>query len=153
MLIEERSRSDSKLGNHAHAIAEDFRRARLGAEVLGTYLRVRWLVLRRGEVSAVSILRRELSQHATAEPRDTRVLRGLRLARAVVRVLRLVPTDSRCLMRSLVLARMLARRGVYAKVVIGVRPEPSFAAHAWVEVDGEPVLATDESTYRRLVEL
>jgi hypothetical protein len=52
-----------------------------------------------------------------------------------------------------VLTEMLARRGVYAKVVIGVRPEPSFGAHAWVEVDGHPLLATDESEYHRLVEL
>ena len=56
-------------------------------------------------------------------------------------------------MRSLVLTGMLARRGVYATVVIGVRPEPTFAAHAWVEVDGRPLLPDDESIYRRLVEI
>ena len=56
-------------------------------------------------------------------------------------------------MRSLVLTEMLARRGIYAKVVIGVRPDPSFGAHAWVEVDGQPLLPTEEATYHRLVEI
>ena len=90
---------------------------------------------------------------SAAEPDGLRVLRSLLLGRAVMRVLGLLPTDSRCLMRSLVLTGMLARRGVYAKVVIGVRADPSFAAHAWVEVDGRPVLPTDESTFQRLVEI
>ncbi len=127
-------------------------RVRLAVEVVGTYVWVRWLVLRRGPVSAVSVLRRGLTEDAH-EPDNGRVLRGLRFGRAVVKVLRLLPTDSRCLMRSLVLTKMLARRGVYGKVVIGVSPEPSFAAHAWVEVDGQPLLSTDESTYHRLVEI
>jgi hypothetical protein len=39
-----------------------------------------------------------------------------------------------------------------SRLIIGVRSEPSFAAHAWVEQSGRPVLPTDE-TYRRLVEL
>ena len=125
----------------------------LALEVLGTYARVRWLLVRRGTAPAVPILRRGLYAHTKPGPEELRVRRGLRLGRAVVRVLRLLPTDGRCLMRSLVLTGLLARRGVYATVVIGVRPDPSFGAHAWVEVDGHPVLATDESTYYRLVEI
>jgi Transglutaminase-like superfamily len=129
------------------------RRTALALEVLGVYARVRWLLVRRGTAPAVEILRRGLRNQDAYDADSTRVSSGIRFGRAVVRVLRLLPTDSRCLMRSLVLTRMLARRGVYAKVVIGVRPGPSFAAHAWVEVDGQPVLATDESEYHRLVEL
>ena len=128
-------------------------RVAFALEVLGVYVRVRWLLLRRGTAPAVGILRRGLLNPDTSGSVSTRVSLGIRAGRAVVRVLRLLPTDSRCLMRSLVLTRMLARRGVYAKVVIGVRPGPTFAAHAWVEVDGQPVLATDESEYHRLVEL
>jgi hypothetical protein len=133
-----------------NATAASLERVRLAIEVLGVYARVRWLVLRRGAVPTVSVLRRGL---VDAGPDSGQVERGLRFGRAVVKVLRLLPTDSRCLMRSLVVTRMLARRGVYAKVIIGVRPKPSFAAHAWVEVDGQPVLPTDESTYQRLTEI
>jgi Transglutaminase-like superfamily len=125
----------------------------LALEVLGVYLRVRWMLVRLRPVPAVSVLRHGLDGHVMPEPVRARVRLGLSLGRAVARVLRLLPTDSRCLVQSLVLTRMLARRGVYAKLVIGVRPAPSFGAHAWVEVNGEPVLPTGESTYRRLVEL
>jgi hypothetical protein len=153
MAIEQRSEPNFKLGHRSLRTAGGVRRVRLATEVLAVYVRVRWLVLRRGEVPAVPALRRGLREHVAAEPVGVRVRSGLRLGRAVMRVLRLLPADSRCLMRSLVLTGMLARRGVYAKVVIGVRAEPSFEAHAWVEVDGQPVLPTDESIYRRLVEI
>ncbi len=52
--------------------------------------------------------------------------------------LRRAPND--CLPRSLALFLYLCWRGIPAKHVIGVRRVP-FAAHAWVEVSGEPVLA------------
>lgn len=68
---------------------------------------------------------------------------GDELARAVVRVLGLVPGGERCLTRSLVLLRLLARRGIHGDLIIAVRPDErmSLAAHAWVEVDGRPLLA------------
>jgi hypothetical protein len=77
------------------------------------------------------------------------------LARAVVRTLEAHPVDSRCLMRSLVLLRVLARRGVSGELVIAVRPEVSdtLGAHAWVEVRGEPLLAPAGSEHGRLVTL
>ena len=86
---------------------------------------------------------------------DTR-LAGVRLGRAVTRTLRLVPADSRCLMRSLVLTGLLARRGIDSSLVIGVRPEGEFGAHAWVEHDGRPLLPSGatpdgEATFERLV--
>ena len=68
-------------------------------------------------------------------------------------MLRLLPTDARCLMRSLVLASLLARHGIYGRLVIGVRPDATFAAHAWIEVDGQPVLPTAQEEFRRLIEL
>ena len=57
------------------------------------------------------------------------------------RTLKLIPGDTRCLARSLVLTRLLARRGIPAKLVIGAQPAPDFRAHAWVECEGEPVLS------------
>src|SRR5580693_988416 len=43
-----------------------------------------------------------------------------------------------CLQRSVAEARMLRRRGISARLVIGYRPSPFFS-HAWVEVDGRVV--------------
>ena len=58
-------------------------------------------------------------------------------------VLEWLPFDSRCLIRSLVLVRILSRRSIDdATLVIGASVEGGFAAHAWVEHDGEPVLPT-----------
>lgn len=125
----------------------------LSLEVLRAYLRVRWLLARRGLPEAVRILRGGLAAHRAAGADEHRRVAGARYGWAVMRVLRLLPTDARCLMRSLVLAALLARRGIYGSLVIGVRADPSFAAHAWVEVDGTPVLPTDQEEYRRLLEL
>ena len=76
-----------------------------------------------------------------------------RLAGAAVRVLRALPSDARCLTRSLVVLAMLARRGSAATLVIATRPTPSFAAHAWVEHGGRPLLPTEGFGDVRLVEL
>ncbi len=65
---------------------------------------------------------------------------------------RLLPTDSRCLVRSLVLTRLLGRRGVPSSLVIGVMSEPQFAAHAWVEHGGAPLLSPGTG-FQRLVEV
>jgi hypothetical protein len=64
-----------------------------------------------------------------------------------------MPGDTRCLMQALVLTRMLARRGIPARLVIGARTVPGFFAHAWVEHDGQPVLAIGDGLFDRLVEL
>lgn len=74
-----------------------------------------------------------------------------RLGRVVGRVLGVLPTDSRCLIRSLVVTRVLARRGIPSRLVIGVRSKDNFEAHAWVEHEGLPILPPGEFT--RLGEL
>ncbi len=76
-----------------------------------------------------------------------------RLSHAVARLLRYVPGDTRCLARSLVLTRLLASRGIEAKLVIGARTTPEFLAHAWVEHAGDPVLDPGDGSFGRLVEL
>lgn len=55
----------------------------------------------------------------------------------------LYPT--RCLTRSLVLWRLLARRGIPSELQIGVRKEErELLAHAWVECAGRPVAETGD---------
>ncbi len=113
-------------------------RVRLIGEVIVTYVNVRRLVKGRELRDVMAVLRRE----APADRADSVAVRraAYRLASAVQRTLRPLPIDSRCLMRSLVLARMLSRRGVGATLVVGVRVAPDFGAHAWVEYRGRALL-------------
>jgi hypothetical protein len=78
---------------------------------------------------------------------------ALRLACSVRRTLDLIPADSRCLMRSLVVTRLLARRGIEGTLVLAVRADDGFGAHAWVEVEGQPVLEPASAPFERLAEL
>ncbi len=129
-------------------------KARLAAEIVVAYA-----------VAKRELGRQDLQQAVTAirSPRRTRrasvlpdaAQQGRRLGEAVVRTLEAMPVDSRCLMRSLVLLRVLARRGVNGSLVIAVRPDEllKLAAHAWVEVDGRPLLAPAGPDHGRLVTL
>jgi hypothetical protein len=128
------------------------RKVALAFEILGTYVRVRWLFWRKEQlptvVAALRGTRLRMSRQGV-EPH----LAAVRLGRAVTRTLPLLPTESRCLMRSLVLTSLLARRGVPSRLVIGVKASGEFAAHAWVEYDGHPVLPTDRAEYGRLLDV
>jgi Transglutaminase-like superfamily len=117
---------------------------RLVAEIAGAWWRARRLLRRRTLPETVALLRAR--GHAGRAPDDP-----LRLASAVCRAMPLLPADSRCLMRSLVLVSLLARRSLPATLVIGVLPGERFAAHAWVELSGRPLLPAGD--YERLVEL
>ena len=48
---------------------------------------------------------------------------------------------------------LLERRSLQSVVVVAVRSEPDFAAHAWVEHDGLAVLPPGSSSFQRLIEL
>jgi len=114
-----------------------------------TYVVVRWQVRKRELPAAVAALRagrrfRRLPVVAR-EPRA--------LAASAERVVARIPGDSRCLMRSLVVLAMLARRGVDARLILAARPAPEFAAHAWVERNGDPLLPTRGFGDARLAEL
>lgn len=127
---------------------------RLAAEVLAAYARLRPSLAREGLPAALSAARTasvSASEGYVDEMAERRYV-GYRLGNVVQRVLKFVP-DARCLMRSLVLVRILARRGIPSTLVIGVAPAPHFRAHAWVEVDGLAVLPAYESDYSRLSEL
>jgi hypothetical protein len=128
-------------------------RLRLGAEVLLAYVRVRLLLARRSLPRAVERLRRAPSRPAASAAAEPAPAEAWRCARAVVRVLRPLPADSRCLVRSLVLLSLLARRRIEATLVVGAAVEPRFAAHAWVELEGVPLLEPGTAGEGRLVEL
>ena len=90
-------------------------------------------------------LRWARSPAAVADPTDrimqgpsVDIAAGFRLASITARALQRVPTDTRCLIQSLVLVRLLANRGVHGHLVLAVRRHEA-AAHAWVEVAGEAV--------------
>jgi hypothetical protein len=120
-------------------------RVALVLEILATYCVVRWQ-LRSNDV-------RNVIRAAKTPVRPDDELVGRRLGYAVSQVLRLLPTESVCLMRSLVLMRLLARRGLACSVVLGVSAGSEFAAHAWVEHGGRALLPTYDPVFTRLTEL
>lgn len=80
---------------------------------------------------------------------------GLRLGRAVGRTLSALPADASCLVRSLVLLRMLVRRGAAGSLIIGVLPTDGrdLIAHAWIELAGRPLLDPGNEQFGRLLTL
>jgi hypothetical protein len=122
-------------------------KAMLAGEIVATYARVRWLIRRDPLPAVVGSLRGRPSARAGGG-----VETGRRLGHAVGRTLSVLPADSRCLMQSLVLTRLLARRGIESRLVIGVRAGDRFAAHAWVEHGDVPLLPAG-STFEQLVTL
>jgi transglutaminase superfamily protein len=110
------------------------------AEVVSHYVRARRL-LSRGDLP--SVLSRIRGAPREAPSGDLAGLDDVRLARAAMLVMRLLPGDTRCLMRSLVLLGLLASRDRAATLVIGVRTDETFQAHSWLEVGGRPLLPTE----------
>jgi hypothetical protein len=129
----------------------ELRRGRLVAEIIAAYVRARRELRRAPIATVVERLRAERSPQRAGNPYALEEAR--RLGRAVVRALTVVPGDTRCLRRSLVLMQLLAKRGISAQLVIGTRTGPDFLAHAWIEHDGEPVLSPGDGSFGRLVTL
>jgi hypothetical protein len=127
----------------------------LAIELLLSYARVRWLLRTSDLQTTLARLRATPRRaHSSIEPGSVEAeLVGVRLGYLVWSTLRLLPTDSRCLMQALVLTAALARRGLQGELIIGVKSEPEFAAHAWVEHRGTPLLPHEEYDERRLVEV
>jgi hypothetical protein len=123
---------------------------RLTAEVLVAYFRARGVLRRRSLPAAAAAMRRSSDQGYC--PCEDAYETGLRLSRVTARVLGVLPRDPRCLRTSLVLTALLARRGISATLVVGVRPDP-FAAHAWVEHRGRPLLPPATAPFERLLEI
>jgi hypothetical protein len=75
---------------------------------------------------------------APAEEADVMCARAGRVVR---RVYRAFPIWNTCLRRSLVLHRMLRKRGIAADFRIGIGKDGErLLGHAWVESDGNPIL-------------
>ena len=126
-------------------------KARLGGEIMAAYSRARWLLWSTDLPTALASLRTG-SPERRPDPAEARRT-GVRLGRAIGMTLRHLPFDSRCLMRSLVLVRLLATRGIESSLVIAVRSESEFVAHAWVEREGVPLLEPAGPPFSRIVEL
>ena len=124
---------------------------RLSLEILRAYALVRWWLLR-SDVPTAAESARSRPEHASFEHDPLPLSIAIRLGRGVQRTLGVLPFDSRCLVRSLVLRRILARRGAESTIVLAARSRPTFAAHAWVEYDGVPVLPTGVG-FHRLTEI
>jgi hypothetical protein len=125
---------------------------RLTAEILAAYVRTRRLMRGAGLKEALADLR-GVGPGPQPAPGEGDVHEGIRLGRAVARVLGPLPLESACLTRSLVLTRLLSQRDIPSRLVIGVRPGEEFGAHAWVELDGQPVLPPGGDEFSRLVDL
>ena len=119
----------------------------LSFEVVAAYMVVRWSLRRNAFPAALERIRSTRTVAAGPAESDERLVRAAR------RTLRLLPADTRCLMESLVVTRLLARRGRDTRLVIGVSPSGTFGAHAWVERDGRPLLPVHRFADGRLAEL
>jgi Transglutaminase-like superfamily len=126
-------------------------RAALVIEIVAAYVEAR-LALRRAPIASV-VEGLRCHETLTHEAGMSDFEEARRLGWIVTKTLTFVPGDTRCLVRSLVLTRLLARREISAKLVIGARASPEFVAHAWVEHHGDPVLAPGDESFGRLVEL
>lgn len=125
-------------------------RARLAAEILAAYARIRVRLWRTDLPQTLAAVRAAPSVQRPVPPAAD----PARLARAVSRTLPLLPTESRCLMRSLVLTALLARRGIEGDaLVIAVAPGEPLRAHAWVELDGRPLLPPGGAPFERIATL
>ena len=127
----------------------------LVGEILSVYTVTRWR-MPQGDIRQIAASTRNLlhnkPQRQPPAGQDSWEV-AAHLGQAVFRTLRVLPTDSRCLVQSLVLSRMLAARGIPSTLVIGAHSRPDFEAHAWVEHDGRPVLPPRGFQDSRLVEL
>jgi hypothetical protein len=124
-------------------------RVRVATEIVGTYAKVRWWLMRLEFRDAVAAARHvDPRAAATTDPTAS----AIRLGRTVGRTLAALPFDGKCLVRSLVLTHMLSRRGIESRLVLGVRARPTFLAHAWLERDGTALLPTGPE-FERIAEL
>jgi hypothetical protein len=125
-------------------------KVRLAVEIVLAYLKVRRTLRRTGLQPTIAMLRPPpLAPGAPGGERQN----AARLAHAVRRTLAPLPGDTRCLTQALVLRALLTRRGLPSTLVIGACAAPAFAAHAWVELEGRPLLPDGGGRYGRLLEL
>jgi hypothetical protein len=128
-------------------------KTRLGAEIIRLYGRA-WWGLRQDDLPTVlARLRLERADVAVAPNATEKRSIGRILGSITTRLLATLPTDGRCLIRSLVLTGLLSRRGIESTLVIAVYPGHKLAAHAWVEYEGAALLEPGKPPLERLAEL
>jgi hypothetical protein len=125
----------------------------LSGEIAATYVLARWWLWRRTLDEAVAAARSGTAPAPEMEPSFSEYQLSRRLGDVVERRIDHLPGDTRCLTRSLVLLRILTRRGIPASLSIGVRNEDEFSAHAWVELGGHPLLSPSDYAAGRLIEI
>jgi hypothetical protein len=128
-------------------------KARLTAEITASYLIVRWWLRRHTVEQAAESARSGLRPAVVPDRPPAEYQLAWRLGGIVERSLDHLPGDTRCLTRSLVLVRLLGRRGIPTTLIIGVQAAPEFSAHAWVELDGRALLSPIEYAAGRLAEI
>lgn len=107
-------------------------RARVIHEILAAYIPLMRLV-RTNDLPAMMVAARTPTRTPVPVSKEMARETAVRLGAMTERVLALLPTDKRCLITSLVVLRLLTHREIPARVVIGVKDDDGFAAHAWVE--------------------
>lgn len=130
-------------------------RLRLAAEVVLAYVVARWELRRNRLPTALSRLRGGPPLLLRGSEDAHALVAATRIGWAVRRTLSVLPADSGCLVQAAVLTRLLNRRGIPNRIVIGVRVNDGFSAHAWVECWGRPVLPASEAEqeFDRMVEI
>ena len=147
-------RDDARLRERAARRLRTGEKLRLSAEILVAYVRVRRRISARPLPELLAFLRGGvLDSGVPAALAAEEHVTAVRLGRATARALRRLPGDTRCLTQSLVLTALLARRGIGSRLVIAVSPGGTFAAHAWVEHGGVPVLPAEGAGYGELAAL
>ena len=130
-------------------------RVLLATEILLVYGRVRRLFRKATLPELLEHLRAPSNNRLIPLPLEDADHDGKKLGDVVIRVLDPLPFDSRCLMRSLVLLRLLERRGKQSELVIAFQKsgEHALEAHAWIVLAGRPLLTPALNGYRHLVTL
>jgi transglutaminase superfamily protein len=94
-----------------------------------------------GRGSSLGDLRRE----AAAGPADpAQLCEARRVSFAVMRATRWLPWHPTCLRQAIATQRMLRRRRIASRLELGVNRTTAGEAHAWVTVQGEPVIGHHE---------
>jgi len=88
-------------------------------------------------ISGFSNVQKAVLAAPDSREQGTDPARARSIARLVDSAAHWNPAPASCLVRALVLCRLLQRRGIAAELRIGVaQPDGGFAAHAWVEHGG-----------------
>jgi hypothetical protein len=113
-------------------------RIRVGLEVITNYPAM-WRAVRTNDLAHMVATARTTS-HRVVTPPEQHAEMAERVGGIVQSAMKVLPTDKRCLVTSLLTLRVLANRSIPGRLVIGVHGGEEFKAHAWVEHESRAVL-------------